>query len=297
MVVAATSESFSFFTSKGSFSRVRWTPRQNSDVLSFVTGTCDTATPQLTLWNSERSTGTHVAAPLSEWIAEPVRSVPHRGQVLDLAFVGAGESATTAARGFVLVSASSNGEVAVHRVESDGGGTGNIKCVGRQRLHGFKEFVRKGTERVGDTETGKREEREDMEAACVGVAVQPNSSDPEIASTTGNQNGSTKVWDLRGRPEPEIKVFDTHTADVWEVMFHPLGAGMVLSCSEDSTASVVQWSDAINADQRVFEHNKFKRFDSPRNRLPINSIDCHPENGLAVVVGDTSAVFLTELEI
>ncbi|KAI9342759.1 WD40-repeat-containing domain protein [Zopfochytrium polystomum] len=61
-----------------------------------------------------------------------------------------------------------------------------------------------------------------------------------IRVATGNSDGTVKVWDLRSLKQPEVKAFNAHSGEVWEVLFNPDDAKRVMSCGEDG----ITWNSA-----------------------------------------------------
>ena len=55
---------------------------------------------------------------------------------------------------------------------------------------------------------------------------------------TGDSHGHLMVWDSR-QPQQPISISKVHTADVWDIRFHPNNSNNVFSCGEDGLA--VHW--------------------------------------------------------
>ncbi|XP_032877735.1 nucleoporin Nup43 [Amblyraja radiata] len=51
---------------------------------------------------------------------------------------------------------------------------------------------------------------------------------------TGGQDGTLCIWDIRQGSVP-ISVLDAHSAEMWEIHFHPSNPDHVFTCSEDGT--------------------------------------------------------------
>ncbi|KAI8853488.1 WD40-repeat-containing domain protein [Chytridium lagenaria] len=177
---------FSYFSSEGKLSRVRWSPQSihNSTSLSFVAGTYDELDHALVLWNCDPSVKAALASPDTRWQAEPVNTLKHDGAVLDLAFVH-GQRGPLGLP--FMVTASSNGHVGVFTCSDTSKGEGEIKALGSQLFH--------------SNPAGKG-------VPCYALAVQPNaSSDPEIASV--GSDGHIAFSTLQGQTVAKIENADS----------------------------------------------------------------------------------------
>ncbi|XP_072106857.1 nucleoporin Nup43 isoform X2 [Mobula birostris] len=71
---------------------------------------------------------------------------------------------------------------------------------------------------------------------------------------TGGQDGTLCIWDVRQGNMP-ISVLDAHSAEMWEVHFHPSNPDHVFTCSEDG--SLWHWNASIvNSEKPSFLQGK-----------------------------------------
>ncbi|XP_020370279.2 nucleoporin Nup43 [Rhincodon typus] len=61
---------------------------------------------------------------------------------------------------------------------------------------------------------------------------------------TGGQDGTFCIWDVRQGSVP-ISLLDAHSAEMWEVHFHPSNPDHVFTCSEDG--SLWHWNASVTA--------------------------------------------------
>ncbi|XP_067840176.1 nucleoporin Nup43 [Heptranchias perlo] len=59
---------------------------------------------------------------------------------------------------------------------------------------------------------------------------------------TGGQDGTLCIWDVRQGSMP-VSLLDAHSAEMWEVHFHPSNPDHVFTCSEDG--SLWQWNASV----------------------------------------------------
>ncbi|XP_051880387.1 nucleoporin Nup43 [Pristis pectinata] len=64
---------------------------------------------------------------------------------------------------------------------------------------------------------------------------------------TGGQDGTLCIWDVRQGNVP-ISVLDAHSAEMWEVHFHPSNPDHVFTCSEDG--SLWHWNASIDNSEK-----------------------------------------------
>ncbi|XP_034018541.1 LOW QUALITY PROTEIN: nucleoporin Nup43 [Thalassophryne amazonica] len=72
---------------------------------------------------------------------------------------------------------------------------------------------------------------------------------------TGGQDGVLSVWDVRQGSAP-ISLMETHSAEMWEVHFHPTNPDHLFTCSEDG--SLLHWETASHSDMPSFLQGKKK---------------------------------------
>ena len=80
--------------------------------------------------------------------------------------------------------------------------------------------------------------------------IDKHPTQPHIVAT-GGQNGMLSVWDMRQDKFP-VTLLDAHSADMWEVKFHPTHPDNLFSCSED--CQVWHWDGTgMNKGQAGFQ--------------------------------------------
>uniref|UniRef100_A0A3Q2WPI0 Nucleoporin 43 n=1 Tax=Haplochromis burtoni TaxID=8153 RepID=A0A3Q2WPI0_HAPBU len=66
---------------------------------------------------------------------------------------------------------------------------------------------------------------------------------------TGGQDGMLCVWDVRQGNTP-FSLMEAHTAEMWEVHFHPTNPDHLFTCSEDG--SLLHWETSSHSDMPSF---------------------------------------------
>lgn len=66
---------------------------------------------------------------------------------------------------------------------------------------------------------------------------------------TGGQDGMLSIWDVRHSSVP-FSLMEAHTAEMWEVHFHPSNPDHLFSCSEDG--SLLHWEASSGSDTPSF---------------------------------------------
>uniref|UniRef100_A0A3P9JJ22 Nucleoporin 43 n=1 Tax=Oryzias latipes TaxID=8090 RepID=A0A3P9JJ22_ORYLA len=70
---------------------------------------------------------------------------------------------------------------------------------------------------------------------------------------TGGQDGMLCVWDVRQGGTP-ISLMEAHSAEMWEVRFHPTNPDHLFTCSEDG--SLLHWETASHSEMPSFLQGK-----------------------------------------
>ncbi|KAJ8008973.1 hypothetical protein DPEC_G00083980 [Dallia pectoralis] len=78
------------------------------------------------------------------------------------------------------------------------------------------------------------------------VARHPNQ---QHIVATGGQDGMLCIWDVRQGKMP-FSLMEAHSAEMWEVHFHPSNPDHLFSCSEDG--SLLHWETSSNSDTPSF---------------------------------------------
>uniref|UniRef100_A0A3Q3FTZ5 Nucleoporin 43 n=1 Tax=Labrus bergylta TaxID=56723 RepID=A0A3Q3FTZ5_9LABR len=71
---------------------------------------------------------------------------------------------------------------------------------------------------------------------------------------TGGQDGMLCVWDVRQGNTP-FSLMEAHSAEMWEVHFHPTNPDHLFTCSEDG--SLLHWEASSQSDMPSFLQGKF----------------------------------------
>ncbi|KAL0967357.1 hypothetical protein UPYG_G00251220 [Umbra pygmaea] len=66
---------------------------------------------------------------------------------------------------------------------------------------------------------------------------------------TGGQDGMLCIWDVRQSKAP-FSLMEAHSAEMWEVRFHPSNPDHLFTCSEDG--SLLHWETSSNSDTPSF---------------------------------------------
>ncbi|XP_062857920.1 nucleoporin Nup43 isoform X2 [Trichomycterus rosablanca] len=66
---------------------------------------------------------------------------------------------------------------------------------------------------------------------------------------TGGQDGMLSIWDVRQGSMP-FSMMEAHSAEMWEVHFHPTNPDHLFTCSEDG--SLLHWETSSGSDASVF---------------------------------------------
>lgn len=66
---------------------------------------------------------------------------------------------------------------------------------------------------------------------------------------TGGQDGMLCIWDVRQGNMP-FSITEAHTAEIWEVHFHPTNPDHMFTCSEDG--SLLHWETSSGSDTPLF---------------------------------------------
>ncbi|KAJ1987003.1 hypothetical protein H4R33_003072 [Dimargaris cristalligena] len=138
------------------------------------------------------------------------------------------------------------------------------------------------------------------DAAVNCVAVHPSQTS---RLATGNELGQVTTWDIRQYTEPQSQTLAVHNAEINDLVFHPNRPFTIVTASEDSTCGVVDASAFTNYSRGpgAYSHDpfassapssSFQVYNAPRksniyNRLPINCLDLHPQNGLLLAGSDS----------
>ncbi|KAJ2401784.1 hypothetical protein GGI23_001165 [Coemansia sp. RSA 2559] len=125
------------------------------------------------------------------------------------------------------------------------------------------------------------------------IAAHPSQS---FRLATGTNEGAVLLWDTRSLKSPAMEVFNVHSSNVWDVRFDPTDAGRIVSCSDDATLAVTQWSSADRADASVANATRaVRRISSFFNVMSVNCLDICPFTRSSVIVaGSDSGNLLIE---
>jgi len=106
----------------------------------------------------------------------------------------------------------------------------------------------------------------------------------------GSDDGTTSFWDLR-YPNSPLERFAQHTANVWDIAFHPTAPNNLISCSEDG--DVLLWNfatkGAFEPDAQSLTLQKLVHHD-----LAVNSFDINTETNMLICGTDSEAFFFTQ---
>ncbi|KAJ1943058.1 Nucleoporin Nup43 [Linderina macrospora] len=142
--------------------------------------------------------------------------------------------------------------------------------------------------RAGQIKMVDRRQPNEIAAAFVGLGnnvafecVNVHPSQP-YRIATGTDNGSVMVWDVRNSKKPQIDAFGVHGANVWSIQFHPGNCDKVVSCSDDATVAVTDWTNGAGAHSvRVLSNHL--------NVLSINCFDFCPFTKTSLLVGGSDS--------
>ncbi|XP_028295031.1 nucleoporin Nup43 [Gouania willdenowi] len=68
---------------------------------------------------------------------------------------------------------------------------------------------------------------------------------------TGGQDGTLCIWDVREESSP-VALMEAHSAEMWEVHFHPTNPDHLFTCSEDG--SLLHWETSSHSDMPSLLH-------------------------------------------
>ncbi|KAJ2555845.1 hypothetical protein EV175_002174 [Coemansia sp. RSA 1933] len=123
------------------------------------------------------------------------------------------------------------------------------------------------------------------------IATHPSQS---FRLATGTDQGAVLLWDTRNLKSPAMEVFNVHAANVWDVKFDPSDASRIVSCSDDATLAVTQWSSSSSAPD-VSNERAVRRISSFFNVMSVNCLDVCPFTRSSVIVaGSDSGNLLIE---
>ncbi|KAJ1665865.1 hypothetical protein IW140_002946 [Coemansia sp. RSA 1813] len=122
------------------------------------------------------------------------------------------------------------------------------------------------------------------------IAAHPSQS---FRLATGTDSGAVLLWDTRNLKSPAMEVFNVHGSNVWDVQFDPTNSGRIVSCSDDATLAVTQWStDGADASSSARD---VRRVSSFFNVLSVNCLDVCPFTRSSIIVaGSDSGNLLIE---
>ncbi|KAJ2162970.1 hypothetical protein GGF46_000156 [Coemansia sp. RSA 552] len=104
---------------------------------------------------------------------------------------------------------------------------------------------------------------------------------------TGTDKGAVLVWDVRNPKKPTTEAFNVHESSVWQVQFHPNDVSRIVSCSEDASLAVTEWTPGS-------AHRGVRHLSSFFNTLAVNCFDVCPftRAGLLVAGADSGNLML-----
>lgn len=100
---------------------------------------------------------------------------------------------------------------------------------------------------------------------------------------TGGQDGMLSVWDVRQGGAP-FSLMEAHSAEMWEVHFHPTDPEHLFTCSEDG--SLLHWETSTPADMPSFLQGG--KNSSMASRSVLSSSGGNPSLVSAWLSGDSS---------
>ncbi|KAF8979061.1 Nucleoporin Nup43 [Entomortierella lignicola] len=112
--------------------------------------------------------------------------------------------------------------------------------------------------------------------------------------TTGNDDGTVSLWDVRNMSKPEVKAIKVHNSTVWEAMFHPNQPDKIISSSQDGTIAILNWKQALN--EHVSDATGTKDdfiatyWSSITNVLSVNTIDYHSRANILLAGADSGGI-------
>ncbi|KAJ1953086.1 hypothetical protein GGI12_006090 [Dipsacomyces acuminosporus] len=105
---------------------------------------------------------------------------------------------------------------------------------------------------------------------------------------TGTDSGSVLMWDVRNAKKPVMEAFNVHEANVWQVQFHPTDSSKIISCSEDASMAVTEWSSS-RASSNANEPHSVRHISSIFNALSINCFDVCPFTRTSLLVAGSDS--------
>ncbi|KAI9096430.1 WD40-repeat-containing domain protein [Phlyctochytrium arcticum] len=124
---------------------------------------------------------------------------------------------------------------------------------------------------------------------CLGV----NTTSPDKI-VTGDVYGGLAIWDLRNLASAELQSIPSHQSEIWDVMFHPDRPTEVISCSEDGSICLTEWTQLLGTeDVNVNTTTSLQRLKT-RSPLGYNTVDCHGEKNVIVGAGDAGSFVLAQ---
>ncbi|RIB12724.1 WD40-repeat-containing domain protein [Gigaspora rosea] len=115
---------------------------------------------------------------------------------------------------------------------------------------------------------------------------------------SGSSQGFVTIWDTRNLSKPE-KQTHPHKNNVYELIFHPYRAGILLSCSEDGTIGIMDFNphaENLRHHGTLRDSILIRKLGSGFNNLAINSIDYNPVARLLIGGNDNQNLLSKELE-
>ncbi|KAI9502463.1 hypothetical protein GGI25_004955 [Coemansia spiralis] len=98
---------------------------------------------------------------------------------------------------------------------------------------------------------------------------------------TGTDVGAVLLWDTRNLKQPTMEAFNVHESNVWGVEFDPTDATKIVSCSDDATLAVTQWTSDSDGQG---DSRGVRRLSNFFNVLSINCVNVCPFTRTSIVV-------------
>ncbi|KAJ2041530.1 hypothetical protein IW146_000285 [Coemansia sp. RSA 922] len=108
---------------------------------------------------------------------------------------------------------------------------------------------------------------------------------------TGTDTGAVLLWDIRNPKKPVAEVFSVHESNVWKVRYHPADSSKIVTCSEDASIAITQWSSDKPSAPRDRHH-----LSGFFNALSIGCLDVCPytRTNLLVAGSDSGNILMAK---